>query len=242
MKRFRRGLSLSRKVYAISPAMRDEYKKLFSLPNVGITANCVPVRPYTPTASAQVGLRLLYAGNLGINRWKVLASLAEALRVLRAEGKMATLSVYSLADPGEKIRRALHVEGVSSFRGSLTQAQVNEAIAQSDALVHVEAFDRGSRQVTRLSLSTKIPEYMMAGRCIVAIGPADVSSIAYLRDLNAAVVMTDPSVGEMADILRASLFCEAARETCRENAYKAAVERHDAVKLRAMLRKDVCDV
>ena len=49
-------------------------------------------------------------------------------------------------------------------------------------LVHVESFDNKSRQLTKLSISTKIPEYLATGKPIIAIGPREVASLEYLKD------------------------------------------------------------
>jgi hypothetical protein len=42
-----------------------------------------------------------------------------------------------------------------------------------------------------LSFSTKLSQYMMAGRCILAIGPEGLGSLRLVRDISAGVVLHD---------------------------------------------------
>lgn len=77
------------------------------------------------------------------------------------------------------------------------------ALLYSDILLHVESDDQKNQKFTRLSLSTKLPEYMMAGRCILAYGPQEVSSIRILKDNHIGCVIS--STDDEKDI-KAKLF------------------------------------
>ena len=77
------------------------------------------------------------------------------------------------------------------FKGPLTSSEVQSVISESDILVHVESMDKVNRCLTRLSMSTKIPQYLSSGKCILAVGPEEVSSIRYLEEHKAGMVITD---------------------------------------------------
>ena len=62
---------------------------------------------------------------------------------------------------------------------------------KADSLLHVEAFDEKSKKSTRLSVSTKIFEYLYAGKIILGYGPSDVASMEYLRDIGCSVLCAD---------------------------------------------------
>ncbi len=55
----------------------------------------------------------------------------------------------------------------------------------------MESFDKKFVMSTRLSLSTKIPEYLNANKPILAYGPDGISSLEYLKDNKLANVCTN---------------------------------------------------
>ena len=64
----------------------------------------------------------------------------------------------------------------------------------------LESFDENLLNYTRLSLSTKIPEYLSSGKPIFAAGHSEQGSIKYLNEYNAAYVTTDKNNIESAFI------------------------------------------
>lgn len=56
------------------------------------------------------------------------------------------------------------------------------AMNQSNILVFVESFDNGQIEKTRLSFSTKIPEYLSVGKPILAIGPEGIGAMDCLQE------------------------------------------------------------
>jgi glycosyltransferase involved in cell wall biosynthesis len=75
--------------------------------------------------------------------------------------------------------------------GSLLADQVMPELSRADVLVHVESFGAAAREYTRLSISTKIPQYMASGRAILAYGPSEVASCAYITETGAGLVVGD---------------------------------------------------
>lgn len=178
-------------IIASSEKMAREYKLRFEGTYlVAQTVNNPGLPKYLPVNDK---IQFVYAGNLGLNRWKILALIAECIEELHnEEGFNAELLIYSLVEPGERELMKLNRHPFSCFKGAINTDELNTVKANSDVLVHVEAFDRKNRHITRLSLSTKIPEYLASGRCIFAVGPDDVSSMQYLAEYALGVtVMTD---------------------------------------------------
>ena len=81
-------------------------------------------------------------------------------------------------------------------------------------MVHVEAFDKKNRKITRLSLSTKISEYVASGAKVLAIGPAEVGSMRCLADRQLGLCIYHPSVGAIA----AALTKNREQAPCQESA------------------------
>ena len=176
----------------ISEKMRAMYKNIFEKDSV--VALNVPKDPglkLGTTSSLSTGvIVLVYAGGLHFNRYKTLRLLAVAIRTFNADQEArckAELRIYCNQKPTEKERRAIEVEGASKYCGSLTSEELSNVLARSDILVHVESFDHSAMDKTRLSVSTKIPEYMSFGKPILAIGPKNIASMEVLSDVGLCI-------------------------------------------------------
>jgi hypothetical protein len=188
-------------IIAIGDKMVREYRSRFG-GNYFIAMNTSGQLNLPVYASSNKTIKFVYAGNLGLNRWKVLASIADCLAELAdEEGLNGELSVYSLINPGDKEISSLNKPPFSYFKGALNTDELIKEKAGADVLVHVESFDRKNRHITRLSVSTKIPEYLASGRCIFAVGPSDVASMEYLAENDLGILSTS---GEKCDIKRAT--------------------------------------
>lgn len=167
-------------IIAISDDMKDEYSSRFG-GNYHVAMNAFELSHVGVRKNQTNEVRFLYAGNLGLNRWRVLAEIGESLSdIYKEHGVRGFLSIYSLIDPGPSVVSRLNCDGFSSFMGAVGPDDLQKIRANSDVLVHVESFDKNDIFITRLSISTKIPEYLASGRCIYAVGPGNVASIKYI--------------------------------------------------------------
>ena len=131
---------------------------------------------------------MVYAGGLHYNRWKVLAEVANALKEINASGKaQCFLKIYSSQKISPEITKQLTVENAAAFMGGASASAIADIYAAADVLLHVESFDKKAIAATKYSFSTKIPEYLSAGKCVLAVGPAEVASIQYLTEFACAV-------------------------------------------------------
>ena len=89
------------------------------------------------------------------------------------------------------MRRVLEIPGVSYVHPPVSQSEVIDLQNNADVLIHAEAFDRYNKSLVRCAISTKIMDYLSVGRCILAIGPSDISSIEYLSDYDLALIASD---------------------------------------------------
>lgn len=195
----------------------------------------VPSAPPAPrTAGPQEPLVLLYAGSLHSNRWRVLGAVIDAVQRLEARGIPVRLRVFG-PEPSAEVRAVVDRPPYAAFGGLLMPDELSYAISDADVLLHVEADDPQSKAVTALSVSTKIPEYLAAGRCVLAIGPRDVASIDYLASHEAAVVV-DPSDSHGLDHAIESLARKPElREQAVMRAFGLAQQNHDAARTRRWL-------
>ena len=136
-------------------------------------------------------IKLVYTGNLGMGRWKSLAKIVEALRIINNNGIKAQLYIYSQTPLSESSMRKLQIQNTVYFMGGIPASKVKDVQRDADILVHVESFELSERNSARLSFSTKIVDYLEAGRCILAVGWKKTGAIEYLVENDAAIVITD---------------------------------------------------
>lgn len=205
---FSRAIGEAHKVIAISDKMKSEYSQRFG-GNYEVLLNSVDATATLPKAhlglSPEAQTELLYAGNVSINRHKTLIAIGEALSLLNSWGGNFKLNVFTPAPPESNILAALCAVPTIAYGGSLSPDELRAKMERSDVLVHAESFDERMKKVTRLSVSTKIPEYLSANRLILAVGPEDIASMSYLRDNGAAATVFSPEALDIAEALVGAL-------------------------------------
>lgn len=171
-------------VLAISPKMKKECDSFF---NVNSTLIAKPVRTEQKPIYIRdevKPVRFIYTGSMVIGRHKSLISLAKVIERINKNGQRAMLDIYSRTQLNKHDMDALNIPGSCEIKGSIPQSQVFEEQLKSDVLVFVESFEN---KTARLSFSTKLTDYLSSGRCILAIGPDDISSMEYLSSEDAAI-------------------------------------------------------
>jgi hypothetical protein len=136
-------------------------------------------------------IKLVYTGNLGMGRWKSLVKIGEALQIINNNGIKTELYIYSQTPLSDSSMRKLQIKDTVYFMGGIPASIVKDVQSDADILVHVESFELSERNSARLSFSTKIVDYLEAGRCIVAVGWKKTGAIEYLTENDAAIVITD---------------------------------------------------
>ncbi|MCD7753785.1 MAG: glycosyltransferase [Clostridiales bacterium] len=184
MKWVRRLSNYVKEVIVISDKMKRDYAALFQKP-IHVVRISAQENMMRTTYEQRKGI--VYSGRLGVNRFIPLIQLGKALREANIEGFEA-IDVYS-NEQNPSILAQLTMENGIRFHGFVTGTQIPGILGNAKFLLHIEAFDDKSKNRTRYSLSTKIGEYLQSGACLIAYGPDDISSIEYLNDENAAVIL-----------------------------------------------------
>ena len=195
LKEGRRIVNESDGMICASDLMRREYKEIFGKDSI-VLGNCVEIsKEESKTENSESDVfTFSYIGNLHSNRWKALLEIGKCLDVvnLGATQRECVLNVYSASDLGDEIWDTLRQARSLRLKGAVPPSEVKKIQEKSDALVHIEAFDRKSKLSTRLSMSTKIFEYMSRNVPVFAYGPDDISSIDFLKKGEFACVCTEP--------------------------------------------------
>lgn len=185
-------------------------------------------------------VKMVYTGGLVPDRWQQLRDIAEALVRLDQNGVPARLCIYtdgaSIRDHGND----LSFPPVVSVHEWIPYEELQRVFQRADVLVHVESFDNVFRRWTRYSISTKIADYLMSGRCLFAYGPAEGAALCSIQENGAGVVVSRRDKVLLEEKLKEMLLNAAARAACGERARKAAMREHEAVGQAERFRQMIC--
>ena len=185
-------------VITISEKMQRDYAALFDVPihvlRIGAREPAAPL-PLEERAG------ICYVGGLGVGRLDVLLAAGRALAQAGIAG-LGHVDVYTGDENPKTLSRLRDAPGIR-YCGSLDREGVGRVQASARFLLLVESSEPAFKERTRYSCSTKIGEYLASGAVVVCVGPADIASVEYLRDNDAALVAEDPA--EVPALLRSAL-------------------------------------
>lgn len=162
-----------------------------------------------------------YLGNLGIGRHKPLIEIASALHAASAN---AYLDVYGKT-PNAEIEAELRSCPGLRLKGFVTYEEVSRIMTESDLLVHAENDSEFSRRDLKHAFSTKIADALASGVCFLVYGPANIACVKYLRENNAACVITERDA--LQQTVRNIVAEQGLREKYISNALRLAKQRHN---------------
>ncbi len=131
---------------------------------------------------------LIYAGSLYLGRYKTLLELSKFFAKL-GESSIEMI-IYTNKQAWDEFQDCFADYPFVQYRGFISQQELIKEIGNAYGLLFVESFDEEMLVYTRLSMSTKIPEYLSSGRPILAVGNKIQGSIAYLKEHSAAYVIS----------------------------------------------------
>jgi len=233
-----KAIDTAKCIIANSPEMVSEYQKRFGGTNYRFLMNSPQIFP-EKHVEKKAGNVFLYAGNLSLRRWKVLLLLGEVLDDLNRtidDTSQYVLKIHSLQIDSNVMKAFDKIESIE-FGGPLGRDALNDVISNAKYLVHVEAFDKKMKKITRLSISTKIAEYLSSNKCILAIGPSDVASMKYLINNKAAYICASPNRSEIKDTVLSMLKDDYNRDEIISNAFELYNMNHNAKNVSILIDK-----
>jgi len=191
----------------ISDPMKNEYKRLFGKDSMICVNMTDSIKDTSITNEEETVFTMVYAGGLHYKRYLTLSLLAGAIKRFNDDQdstQKAYLKIYSTQAPGRSVLKKIEIEGASEFCGGLYPKELVRVLNQSSALVFAESFDKRSVDATRLSISTKIPEYLSLGKPIIAIGPEGIASMKYLDDCALCIIDKGDISEKITEVLKDS--------------------------------------
>lgn len=173
-------------VLCICELMCREYEKRYNYNHFYSLMHSV--YPMDKTNVVSDDKTLIYAGSLYLSRYKTLVELCKV--VSKLNDKNVRLVLYTTSQAWEELKEYFAPYHFVVYGGFINQDELTHRINEAYGLVFVESFDEEMLHYTRLSMSTKIPEYLSSGRPILAIGNDCQGSISYLKENKAAYMVT----------------------------------------------------
>jgi hypothetical protein len=167
----------------IGEAMAEEYEQRYGMP-FKYALHCVEEHCFTePTLSNSDRPIITYIGGLHLDRWQPLLTISRAAVKLGCE-----MRIFAPPDDLKTFAGQFRDIGAIKF-GSLPPEKVVNELQHADVVAHVESFDSAIIAYTRLSVSTKLSQYMAAGKPILACGPEQLASMKVIQSAKAGVVV-----------------------------------------------------
>jgi len=205
----------------ISEEMAEYYKK-FHKDYIALM-NTVPKFDINSPSFTKNEFQLVYAGGLHLNRWKVLLDFERVIKKITKEDKKITLHIFTKQIDRSKYENIFDKE-TTIFHDFLPHNQVYQIYEMADILIHMESFEMNIKKFIKYSLSTKIPEYMSAGRPIICYAPKEIAVSKYI--LKSKCGLSASNIDELYDSLNLLLNDDFLRKRMSQNGIKTASEKH----------------
>lgn len=238
LKIFQKAILKAKSIIVISKYMEDEYKERFGGKQYAVLMNAIERNMAEKQNVDIYNMKIVYAGNVSIGRWKVIKQIGEALdQINHMQDTKYRLFVFTPFYLERKVRHKLSKCNSINYGGCLNPQELEKEIETADMLLHVESFKKKMRKVTRLSISTKIPEYMASRRCIIGVGPRNIGSIRYLQDNSLGKVIfnyrKDIIIKEIMELINSPQM----QKIFEEHAYEQYLLEHNPIVVKATIEK-----
>lgn len=186
-KYIKQSVKISSIRYCITPEQSEEYQKYFSVDFKILGKEMRQAKDIDDITKNKSLVSLVYTGNIDRGRFKSLIKICEVLDSYH-DIPESCFYIYSGSSLSKQMNKKINGFRHTKFMGEVSSLEVFAIQKAADIVVHVESLDIKERLRTRLSLSTKIIDYMSNKCCIFALGWEEASSIKFLERSNSAVI------------------------------------------------------
>lgn len=179
---YKKTIQKSSMLFSISDVMSLEYNKYFGK-KFHTIMNSADLCAYTES-HFEANMTVSYFGGLHLNRWQMICEFSKIVP------NNVIINVYSQSEYSTEIISAFKKHNVNYYSAICEKNKLQKAMQNSNALLHVESDNAFYRSLTRLSVSTKISEYLISGRLVIGYGPSEVASMRILSDNNIGLVIS----------------------------------------------------
>lgn len=223
--------------FGICPAMAKAYEERYQTNfdhfqnTINVNGEVIPSRKNLALA---VPPRVVYIGSIyEYAQAQSLTEIAHTIASLNDSGYDIRLDIYASLDLFGQFRRQLEISPAISFNDAETNREkFFEIITSADLLCLPVNFDKRSIQFIRLSMPTKVPEYLVSKTPILVYGPTEVAQVAYAQEHQWGHVVSQHNSTLLRKAIIRVLEDMPLRRSLSENAYRVACQFHDEVVVR----------
>ena len=222
-------------IYSMTKTEIDEISLITKKP-MKILHKGIEITPFQKR-DIKLPIKIIYAGGIYIDRWKVLARIGNVLKEINKNGIKIVLDIYTQNSLTKRQHKALN-DGSNIFTHSaVDKDQLDILYKNSNIALHVESFSLKNRLKTRLSFSTKIIDCLGSGCAVIAVAWKGQGGLKYLKEQNAALCITDLS--EIKKQLEYISDNPNYIDLYSKKAYDCVAKNHDIKKIRKDLYTDI---
>lgn len=170
-------------VCGCSEELCDYYNSVFDCHATPLYKGCDLSRPLQTKVHSPV--KIVYAGNLQYGRLGIICKIAD---VLEKQGNVS-FDIYSNTLLSESEENYFQSKTCTRYLGKQEYHIIKDRLAEADVVLHVESFDQDQILKTRYSFSTKIIDCLQSGSILLAVGPSELASIAYVKKIPGTCVI-----------------------------------------------------
>lgn len=207
---------------ANTPQLAEQFKSAFGC-RIETIMNSSELRKIREDQNEQVENRIVYAGNLGINRHLSILKIAEVLKKI---DPAIRFEVYG--HPNESVAEAFQAAHNIKLMGFRSYQEITDIIQSSRLVIHTESFEEFYRYDLQAAFSTKITDALASGTPLFMFAPDNLAETSYLMENKCAFVCTDESA--LGDCLRSALYDEKKRKSVVTKGMETVLKYHDAEK------------
>ena len=175
------------KIYGCSKELSEAYGRLFHVDIQPLYKGCI--LSGNVKKSNNVPLRIVYAGNMFYGRPQILEKIARIIEAINKKDIIVQLEIYTAAVISDNLRKSLERGNSSKIVGKRPYNEIKRILCEADIVLHVESFEKEQIESVRYSFSTKIIDCLQSGSGVLAVGPAGIASIEYLRNIDGVCVV-----------------------------------------------------
>ena len=234
---FRRVVDEAPARLVISDGMAEEYAQRYTRTFLPFT-RCVDADRFPPPTdhTGRTELKLVYAGQVSLDRWRALQSVGRSLHELRTQGIEGRLVIYTTPLHVQLYEEALTRPPVMQVAGHVPSDTLPAVYEDADVLVHVESFRPDIAAYTRFSQSTKMAECLMSGRPLLGFGPGEGGSMRHIQASGGGLVVGEDSERALTNSLRTLLTDAALRRRLGAAGRSFASQHHESKAVRSRFR------
>lgn len=188
---------------AISGQMKREFEERFDAPfhvvHNGASDEIFEPASMRPKDDRELVIR--YVGSLlRAHQFNAIEDIVEAVRLHNARGGNARFEIFCPDWTAELARELAESEAVE-YAGFAEKPRNYELLKSADLLVLPVTFDEEEMRWVRLSMPTKLPEYLASGTPTLVYGPRGVAPVEFCIEHGVGIVRTKRSVASLVEIL-----------------------------------------